>query len=88
MAAELTDRQLRLQTSAERRGLATAVDQDGEITYLTVTNPRRPYAGKLVLGARINTSSGRMNHFAMSDNKLTPLNMMGIHMSGMEDFEH
>lgn len=85
MAAELTDRQLRLQASAERRGLATAVDQDGEITYLTVSNPLRPYAEKLVMGARVNPSSRRMNHFAMVDGKLTPLNMIGIHMSGMAD---
>lgn len=88
MAAELTDRQLRLQASAEKRGLTTAIDQDGNITYLTVTNPRRPYASKVVMAARVNPSSGRMNHFAMVDDKLTPLNMLGIHMSGMEDYEH
>jgi hypothetical protein len=88
MAAELTPRQLRVQASAEKRSLATAVDQDGAITYLTVSNPRRPYAGKLAMGARTNPSSGRLNHFAMVDGKLTPLNMMGIHMSGMEDYEH
>lgn len=88
MAAELTTRQLRLQASAEKRGLTTTIDQDGAVTYLTVSNPRRPHASKIVMGARVNTYSGRMNHFAMVDSKLAPLNMLGIHMSGMEDNEH
>jgi len=85
MTAELTTRQARIQNNANRFNFDTVIEKDGDITYLTVTNPRRPYAEKIAVGARINPRTGKENHFAMVDGKLTPLNRIFIVLQGMAD---
>jgi hypothetical protein len=44
MITELTPRQARLKVNAERLGLAAVTEQDGNVLYLKVENPSRPYA--------------------------------------------
>lgn len=85
MTAELTTRQARIQKNADRFNFTAVIEKDGDVTYLMVSNPRRPYSEKLAIGARTNPRTGRENHFAMVDGKLTPLNRIFIVLQGMAD---
>lgn len=92
MTAELTPRQARFAYLAtEYHNLETEVvdDQGVGIVYLLISNPRRPYAGRISVAAWTSSVTGRVNHTAaeafQATSRKLPLRHVATALSCMAD---
>jgi hypothetical protein len=90
--AALTARQARVQAYADRHGLTVEIRTetfgDTEITFLTVTNPGRPYSGHVGLSAWVRPTTGRTSHNATAgtfDSKTIRLRDVFIRLGMLHD---